>query len=50
MRFVENPAPAPQKRIREWGVLKLTLWPARYRWQFININGVVRDSGGDSCH
>jgi len=50
MRFVENPAPAPRKRIREWGVLKLTLWPAHYRWQFININGVVRDSGGDSCH
>jgi hypothetical protein len=50
MRFVEDPHSASRRRVRAWGVLKLTLWPTRYRWQFIDINGVVRDSGGDSCH
>jgi hypothetical protein len=39
-----------QKRIRTWGVLKLTLWPTRYKWQFIDITGTVRDSGSDVCH
>jgi hypothetical protein len=38
------------KRIKTWGVLKLTLWPTRYKWQFIDTTGVVRDQGQDSCH
>jgi calcineurin-like phosphoesterase family protein len=38
------------KRIKSWGVLKLTLWPTRYRWQFIDTMGVVQDQGADSCH
>jgi hypothetical protein len=42
--------PGSQKRIKTWGVLKLTLWPTRYKWQFIDTTGVVRDSGSDICH
>jgi hypothetical protein len=50
--FGFNPIPkaGSRKRIMTWGVLKLTLWPTRYRWQFIDIAGTVRDSGSDSCH
>jgi hypothetical protein len=39
-----------QKRIRAWGVLKLTLWPNRYKWQFIDVTGAVLDRGNDRCH
>ena len=38
-----------QKRIKDWGVLKLTLWPARYKWEFVDVAGVVRDRGNDKC-
>ena len=35
-----------------FGVLKLTLWPDRYRWEFIPTNGEegFHDSGEGSCH
>jgi len=39
-----------EKAVIAWGVLKLKLYSTRYEWQFIDINGVVRDSGGDDCH
>jgi hypothetical protein len=39
-----------RKRIKAWGVLKLTLWPNRYRWQFIDVSGLVLDQGSDTCH
>lgn len=32
------------------GVLKLTLRPTDYEWQFIDIQGAVRDSGTGTCH
>lgn len=32
------------------GVLKLTLHPSSYDWQFINVSGTVLDSGSDTCH
>jgi hypothetical protein len=32
------------------GVLKLTLYPDRYEWQFIPVSGSFRDSGSGSCH
>jgi hypothetical protein len=33
-----------------WGVLKLTLGPASYAWQFIPTSGDFRDRGGGACH
>jgi calcineurin-like phosphoesterase family protein len=41
--------PHSAKRVSTWGVLLLTLWPTRYKWQFIDTAGVVRDSGRDTC-
>jgi alkaline phosphatase len=48
--FVSQPHPASRKRIVTWGILKLTLWPTRYKWQFIDLTGAVLDSGSDACH
>jgi hypothetical protein len=48
--FNAVPRVGSQKRLRTWGVLKLTLWPTRYKWQFIDLNGSVRDQGSDRCH
>jgi alkaline phosphatase len=48
--FRAVPHPASRKRIKTWGVLKLTLWPTRYKWQFIDVKGVVLDQGQDGCH
>jgi hypothetical protein len=31
-------------------VLRLTLWPDAYTWQFIPAGGNFRDSGSGSCH
>jgi hypothetical protein len=33
-----------------FGVLKLTLKPARYRWRFVTEAGQVLDRGDDGCH
>ena len=33
-----------------YGVLQLQLYPGRYAWQFISVNGHVRDKGKDVCH
>lgn len=34
-----------------WGVLKLTLAPANYRWQFIPVKGqTFTDAGSAACH
>jgi hypothetical protein len=48
--FKAVPLAGSQKRIKTWGVLKLTLWPTRYKWEFIDVNGVVLDRGSDRCH
>jgi acid phosphatase type 7 len=44
------PLRGSQKIIKAWGVLKLTLWPARYKWEFIDMTGAVLDRGSDRCH
>jgi hypothetical protein len=36
--------------VNEYGVLKLTLRSASYTWEFIGIDGRVRDSGSGACH
>jgi hypothetical protein len=44
----------PNSEVREWdtyGVLKLTLSPGKYTWEFIPEEGKsFRDSGGGACH
>ena len=48
-------SPVPNSEVRNtdtFGVLKLTLWPDRYAWEFIPVSGAegFRDSGETSCH
>ena len=33
-----------------YGVLKLTLHVASYTWQFVAVDGSIKDSGGRACH
>ena len=33
-----------------YGVLQLQLYPGRYAWQFVSVNGHVQDKGRDVCH
>jgi hypothetical protein len=44
----------PNSELREWdtyGVLKLTLSPGKYAWEFIPEEGkTFHDSGSDVCH
>jgi hypothetical protein len=44
----------PNSEVRNWetyGVLKLTLAPGKYMWEFIPVEGQsFRDSGSGSCH
>jgi hypothetical protein len=47
--------PIPNSEVRNadsFGVLKLTLWPGRYTWEFIPVDAVrgFRDSGEGVCH
>jgi hypothetical protein len=44
-----SPRPMTETRVVEWGVLKLTLSPGAYRWEFVTAGG-VRDAGSDRCH
>jgi hypothetical protein len=45
---------SPNSEVRNndsFGVLKLTLYPRRYRWKFIPVSGAhFTDAGGGSCH
>jgi hypothetical protein len=48
-------SPMPNSEVRDndtFGVLKLTLWPDRYTWEFIPVRGSegFHDSGEGSCH
>jgi len=47
-------APSPNSEVRSdraFGVLKLTLHPKSYDWEFIPVPGEsFTDSGSDSCH
>jgi hypothetical protein len=48
--FRPTPRKGSEKRILTYGVLKLTLWPTRYKWEFIDTAGAVLDRGEDTCH
>jgi hypothetical protein len=36
--------------VSTFGVLKLTLQPGSYDWQFVAVDGAIRDTGHDVCH
>jgi hypothetical protein len=42
-------APNSATRIVSFGVLKLTLRPDSYQWDFIDVNGTVADTGFTAC-
>lgn len=45
------PQPNSEKRYNKWfGVIKLTLLPGDYRWDFVTFPGVSSDSGNGKCH
>jgi hypothetical protein len=33
-----------------WGALSIELAAARYKWDFVSVDGIVLDSGNGSCH
>lgn len=41
--------PNSEKRVKAFGVLRLSLHDASYDWQFVDETGLVRDSGSTSC-
>jgi hypothetical protein len=47
-------SPEPNSELRDddtYGVLKLTLHPSSYDWEFVTDSGIVTDSGGPvACH
>jgi acid phosphatase type 7 len=46
-----TPKANSQMRFSEWGVLKVTLHPAGYEWEFVPASGgSFRDSGTGECH
>jgi 3',5'-cyclic AMP phosphodiesterase CpdA len=50
-RFNATPEPNSEFRLTNaYGVLKLDLLPSSYSWQFIAVDGTVKDSGTASCN
>jgi hypothetical protein len=43
-------APNSEARLLQFGVLRLSLEPASYRWEFIAAPGEITDAGGELCH
>ena len=41
---------ASELRISAFGVLKLTLNPGSYDWEFLRVDGARGDSGSGPCH
>ncbi len=51
LRTFSNLAANSQFRLaRAWGVIRLTLHPANYDWEFLPTSGNVTDSGSELCH
>jgi hypothetical protein len=50
-RFANEPLPTTESRYDEaWGVLRLTLRPTAYDWEFLPVEGAsFSDSGASSC-
>jgi len=51
-RFRDPPLPTTAvRRDDTWGVLKLTLEPSGYDWEFVPVEGeTFTDSGSATCH
>jgi|SRR6266853_887698 len=49
--FRSSPAPLSAYRVQgHYGVLKITLGAATYRYAFLGVNGVIWDRGEGKCH
>ena len=48
-RFVTTAANS-EARIAQYGILRLSLQPGAYRWEFVLTAGGLADSGNDMCH
>jgi hypothetical protein len=49
--FTFNGANSEIRLNQSWGVLKLTLGPTSYRWEFVPVTaGAAADSGSAACH
>jgi hypothetical protein len=48
-RFVTSAANS-EARIAQFGILRLSLQPGAYRWEFVLTAGGLADSGNDMCH
>jgi hypothetical protein len=52
--MIRSEAALPNSEVRNfdtYGVLKLTLWPDRYQWEFLPVNADgFRDAGQGMCH
>jgi hypothetical protein len=48
--FLATPLAMTERMIAAHGVLRLTLNADSYDWEFVDINGNVRDSGSEACH
>jgi hypothetical protein len=47
---VSETKPGQEFAIATLGIIKLTLNPTNYSWQFVDTSNTVRESGSDSCH
>jgi len=47
---VARTADNSEVRIAQFGVVRFTLKPAQFEWEFLTNNGAVVDSGLDTCH
>jgi hypothetical protein len=45
-----NVQPTSEKRVKAFGVLKLSLQDGAYSWEFVDETSTVRDSGSASCN
>lgn len=43
-------AAASEVFVESWGVLRLTLAPTLYEWEFVDVSGLTLDRGGALCH
>jgi hypothetical protein len=51
LRPFEQIRPNSEARAGAWGVLRLTLRPGRYDWDFLSVaGGSLSDSGSGQCH
>lgn len=44
------PKPNSQVRVSAYGILKMTLTPSGYQWEFLSVDNTVLDSGSGVCH